>query len=110
MASRCHASQAYLRIDHEAKHVLDVVKGQDTTIGAFPETLVVGTSALDGGPQLVDILGVCDSDLEVGTLHIALETVQVLTKDHLYRVDGRLMLGKMRFEVGLERLTVTLLE
>lgn len=83
LAGRDIAGQAYLGVDHEAKHILNTIKGKDATICAFPETFVVGTSTLDGRPELVDVLRVCDSDLEESGLPVALEAEQVLALDYL---------------------------
>jgi hypothetical protein len=62
---------------------LNTVKGKDATISAFPETLVVGATTLDGCSELVNVLGIGDGDFEIGGLLIALETVQVLAIDYL---------------------------
>jgi hypothetical protein len=109
-ADRYVVGQTYLGIDHEAEDILNTVKGEDASISAFPETLVVGASTLDGRPELVDVLGVGDCDFEIGDLLIALETVQVLAIDYLDRVDGRLVLGEVSLEVSFEGLAIVPVE
>jgi hypothetical protein len=110
LAGRYIDGQTYLGINHEAEDVLNTVKGEDTSISAFPETLVVGASTLDGCSELVDVLGVGDCDFEICDLLITLETVQVLAVDYLDRVDGRLVLGEVSLEVSFERLAIVPVE
>lgn len=84
------------------------VKRQNTTIHTLPHLLVVHVPALDRGPQLVDIFGIRDRDLQIRTLLIALEAEQVLPHRHLDRVYYRLVLRQLSFQVGFEAVDVCL--
>lgn len=105
-ADRSTNGRTYLSVDHEAEDILDTVKSEDTTLGTFPETLVVGTPTLDGRPELVDKFGVGDGDFEKSGLLITLEAVQILAHDYLDRVDGRLVLGEVSLEVSFVGLAI----
>jgi hypothetical protein len=89
---------------------LDTVESENAAICAFPQALVVGTSTLDCGPQLVDEFGISDGDFEIWTLLVALEAVKVLSEKHLYRIDGRLMLSEVGLEICFVGLAIALLE
>jgi len=69
---------AHLGINHEAKYVLNTVECKDSAIGTFPQAFIVGTATFDGCPELVDELGVSDSNLQVRTLLVALKAIEVL--------------------------------
>lgn len=52
----------------------------------------------DSTSHLVDKLRVGDCDLEIWILYIAREAIQVLSHNHLNRVDRRLVLSNLRLE------------
>ena len=86
------------------------VKCQYTTIYTLPHLLVVHVSALDRGPQFVNIFWIRDCDLQIRTLLIALEAEQVLPHRHLDGLYNRLVLRQLSFQVAFEAIDVGLYE
>jgi hypothetical protein len=60
----------------------------------------------DSTSHLVDKLRVGDCDLEIWILYIAREAIQVLSHNHLNRVDRRLVLSNLRLEESFVFLTI----
>ena len=98
--------KAYSCVDHEPQNVLNTVECQDTPVHPLPHLLVIHAPMLDCSPQLVDILRVRDCNLQIRALLVALEAQQVLPCSYLDRMDGRLVLRQLSFQVGLEAIDV----
>lgn len=94
-----------MTVNHKSKNILNAVKCQDS-ICRFPHALPVEVSGLKTTSDLVYVFGVCDCNLYVWVLLIALETVQVLSHNQSDGVYDRLMHGNRCLEVYLEAFTV----
>jgi hypothetical protein len=81
-----------LAINHETKHILDAVERQDTTFTcSFPHPLPIGMTIFNSGSNLADELGIGHGDLQIRVLLISLESIKVLSHNHLYHMYCRLV-------------------
>lgn len=105
---RAHPDNTYTGIDHKSKDVLYIVESENPLADAFPQSLVVDPRIvlLKQLPELGNMPWVRNSYLEVGALLIALEAKEILSHHHLYRVNHRLMLSEVRFEIRPESIAI----
>ena len=85
---------------------MDAVKGQDTSVNAFPHSLPICVPALNQRSQSADELWVGDGDLEIWTLLVALEAEHVLSKDHLHGMNSSVVTRHLRLKISLEAFAV----
>ena len=104
------AHTRHIGIDHKPQKILNVVEGQNTAIDTFPQALVIGVAVLDRSPQLVHVLWVGDSDLEVRAFLVPLEAIHVLPEHHLDGGDRRFVLCKLGLKVCFVAIDVRALE
>lgn len=100
------SKSAYLCVNHESQYVLNIVKSQDASLNPCKHSLVVGFTILDLGANTSDELWIRHSDLDVCSLLVSLEAIQVLSLDQLDRLYNRLVLCKSRLERLAERFAV----
>ena len=74
-----------MAVDHEAKHVWDVVERLQRTIH-LPHAIHVGISSFDARPNPGNKPGVCCGDLDIGTFGITLVAEYVLAHNQLHAV------------------------
>ena len=100
------SSGTHLRVYHEPLNVLNAVEGQNLSIHRSPQAFPVGVAVLDLLSKSTDAPRIGYGDLQIGTLDAALVAQEVLSKYPLYRVNRRLMLGHLSFQIGPEGIAV----